>query len=537
MFNFLNKIPILRSRGSMNRRIVSILLTNIFFLSNLFLFQNCKEYSVTNPSTVDPIKEVPPESTPISKIDDLSCNSKVHQDIQLKWNNKYKKYYTDYLINNLINKGDSYVLYNLQVYLDALLDMATRCNDYALIEDLKSIAEMSFEKLEPISATDSRLAWICRGGSTCTTANKLLNTEVQLNSIQYISFIMKISNALTFDYLKHSDFIKKTTRLAIDHMIRWKNSNLSLTVSKISNIDLNYFDSSDQLGSSAKFYSDRLMWVKVAIVEILRSVHEINNLDTNYNAILQNEKDELSSFLSDLVKLYLSRTTILTVNNLVNPSSQISIADLDTGRWRYYKDNRYANYSDPNIKPVQCITDPVTGLKSLKVNVPIDSVVIDTEAGWDISHARRFNHFFETFERNKNILLSTLPQLSIEINSVNNIKYQFLNSIIYKIWNQDLERPLFSNFWNGKNGWYRVAYDNGTGKCVEGTPPYGLTDSITGGNYFGLSKYNPQLKKLSEVFYKLSLETNTDTVSFLKSKYPTIANDSSLMFWPSIVGN
>ena len=49
--------------------------------------------------------------------------------------------------------------------------------------------------------------------------------------------------------------------------------------------------------------------------------------------------------------------------------------------------------------------------------------------------------------------------------------------------NGDATQPLFSNYWSGVNGWYRVAYDNGADQCREGYPPYGLTDSFPTGGY------------------------------------------------------
>ncbi|MFZ1831128.1 MAG: hypothetical protein WAW42_20690 [Candidatus Competibacteraceae bacterium] len=119
----------------------------------------------------------------------------------------------------------------------------------------------------------------------------------------------------------------------------------------------------------------------------------------------------------------------------------------------------------------------------------------------------------------------------------------FAQQLIVKVWNGDIERPLFTNYWSGANGWYRVAYDNGTPRCMEGTPPFGLSHSFPTGGYASWAPHAPEIRILGRRLYGLSRASDEASRNFMDQYYPRLGGKASsgrrmlneLMFWPSLV--
>jgi hypothetical protein len=102
---------------------------------------------------------------------------------------------------------------------------------------------------------------------------------------------------------------------------------------------------------------------------------------------------------------------------------------------------------------------------------------------------------------------------------------------------------LFSNYWSGANGWYRVGYDErGSGKPAEGVPPYGLTKSLPTGGYITWAKYNPVIAIIGKRLYELINSTDKTSIQFmliimkilakqLASKQTTFLNLCFIRLW------
>jgi hypothetical protein len=111
---------------------------------------------------------------------------------------------------------------------------------------------------------------------------------------------------------------------------------------------------------------------------------------------------------------------------------------------------------------------------------------------WDISHATRFIYVFETLFRNRHVTGQTFPDRQV--------MEKMANQFIYGVFNKDFKRPLFTNFIDGSNGWYRVNYEGHDGT---GTQPYGLSIVSMWGYGFWV-QYNPHIRdvmnRLLEMF-------------------------------------
>jgi len=130
----------------------------------------------------------------------------------------------------------------------------------------------------------------------------------------------------------------------------------------------------------------------------------------------------------------------------------------------------------------------------------------ENQIGWDISHARRFIHLFNTLYENRDITNDNFPD--------ENVMKKLTNQILYKTFNRDFEEPLFTNFMDGTNGWYRVGY-HGDGFAYA---PYDLSISLITGGYGFWNKYNKDMEKLMTALWNYA-QKNSVTDPYLCSCY------------------
>ncbi|KAH3732451.1 Concanavalin A-like lectin/glucanases superfamily [Pelomyxa schiedti] len=147
------------------------------------------------------------------------------------------------------------------------------------------------------------------------------------------------------------------------------------------------------------------------------------------------------------------------------------------GVWDDYFDYRYSNYTE----------DVTEGYNPADLGIPIKP---GKNVGWDISHARRFCHVFYTFDECRAYLTSTFPD---------NIYIGLTNEVIYRVFNRNWTYPLFTNFMDGTNGWYRVDY---SGRPHFGYSPWELSGSYPTGGYGLWSKYNQDTSMVLQSLWK-----------------------------------
>ena len=465
----------------------------------------------------------------------FSCEGAVYTEHINLWNNYLKSYLQQQITDRLINKSDVYALYDIQIYLQSTLEMARRCKKTTLIREIRSLLEISFNKLEAFSSKDKSPAWICRGGNICNNTNKLLNSEVLLCSVQFLGLLAaeaqalaSLNEPLTGDDIK---FINKSVEIIFSHLKRWESQGEISSQKILALIPIKKQMVSEKSGSQY-FYSDKALWATTIYAELAGLLQNPLFFNQHKNNLTIVAKKHFNL----LIKLFLSRHSVEILNNK-------KVSDIDAGYWRFYTDNRYANYAS-SMKPVSCTKDK-NGQWIKTVNVAKESVPLDQNAGWDISHARRLVPFFDSLTNNKNFLQTVFNNLTVgDINSISETQESFQNKLSEVIWNQNEAYPLFSNFWNGKNGWYRVAYDNGTQQCVEGFSPSGLSFSVPTGGFLSWNQ-NQQIKKIGQNLYNLSLSLDKTDIDFVNQNYSQISSSSNsivnkinrFMFLASVISN
>jgi hypothetical protein len=144
-------------------------------------------------------------------------------------------------------------------------------------------------------------------------------------------------------------------------------------------------------------------------------------------------------------------------------------------------------------------------------------------ASWDIQHSYRVPVFMRSLYDNKRATgldFPTDPDVQL-----------LTNQLMYKVFRGDLAHPLFNNYFDGSNGWYRVGYHG----PAFGYPPAQGCDAhssdrpcATVGAVFGwglLAAFNPDLMELEHALATLAWREDPETKRF-KDRYYWYNNQS-----------
>ena len=164
-------------------------------------------------------------------------------------------------------------------------------------------------------------------------------------------------------------------------------------------------------------------------------------------------------------------------------------------------------------------------------------------ASWDISHFYRVPLFLRSMYDNRKATGLAFPATS-DVQLV-------VNQYMYRVFQGDFTHPLFNNFFDGSNGWFRVAY-HGSGF---GYPPARYCNSIsnvgiyaepclTAGALQGwgmLAFFSADLLNLQHSLLALAWSVDASTVNFRDQYYGTAYKfrypngypyySSNLLFW------
>lgn len=460
------------------------------------------------------------------------CGGKLESEVWQLWNGSAKEYLrTQQFTKRLKDQGDTYALYDVQTYTHNLVAMAQRCQRIDRLKEMADVFGAAFASLEVAPDGKIGLAWVCKGGLVCNDKNRLINREVMLTSVQFLALTASVANGLAqAPKQKQGKFVEQT---AITSLLRWGDADAVRQIDK----QLAAQAQDVKGGSSALFFTDKPLWM-IAIYADLAGIL-LNNPSLRTDAKLtEAQLQSMRVHLTMLLKLFAARITVM--DGVGRDGREVKLADLDRGFWRLYADNKYAGYSGSE-KPVNCIKQP-DGTFKTKVSLDAGTLAPVENIGWDISHARRLVHAFDAIERNRKALQQVFGVSAADLPSAQTMR-AFAQQLAVKVWNGDAGFPLFANYWSGVNGWYRVAYDNGTPRCMEGYPPFGLTDSFATGGYASWARYAPEIRPLGRRLYRLSVSKAEADRRFMDKYYPGLGVKASadnkmltqLMFWPSLV--
>lgn len=468
------------------------------------------------------------------------CGGVVETEVWNLWDHNVSIYLNHWLLQErLLKQGDVWALYDFQTYTHNVVSMARRCDRTNRLRKIAALIDVAYKALEGGTSSSPGRRWVCRGGRRCSDKNRMINTEVKLCSLQFLGVASSTANALALSEADLSDddkaFVNDTVQIVLEHLLRWSNEQAVHSIQQAKNAKPQDINS----GSSALFFTDKPLWLITIYAELAGILQSQGNLDLE--GIPSENRAQLALHLNELLQFFSARTSMRHVNN--ERLGEVDLADIDRGYWRRYIENRYAGY-ERTEKPVVCVYSGNDKNKfQLEVRVPPDRVPLRKDIGWDISHARRFVHALDALERNRQAL-KNLFHLKEEQLPLPNITIAFANTLVSLVWNGDKEKPLFSNYWSGANGWFRVGYDNGTGQCREGIPPYGLTFTFLSGGYITWARYQPIIGMLGQRLYELISHPDGGSSAFIlkyysrfsKSASPQNKVHSKFKFLPSLVG-
>lgn len=410
--------------------------------------------------------------------------------------------FIDYYINQAntrLTKKDPYALYDIQINTNNLLDYAGYSKNYAIVDKLGQLYLVTHQYLE----TDSgHLKWIC-GTSSCLAWDiGYANQEVVLASSQYVFVLADYLNIVSnIEADKRTanmiEMVTKFKPVVEDHLNRWALgsddekafkawANCTTGVNSIyRNITYNHqellakkIDQAQELGSGYSYcYSvtDSDIWIASAAAKIMSADFRG---DTIFS-IDAESKAKYKAYLEVAVSLFENRTTFGVIDD--PKAGTVPATNFDLGVWDDYPDYNYAGYTEaayPGISDTQPVALPIQ---------PADNV------GWDLSHGRRFVNAFDALYEVKSSIGTTFPS--------DQIMKGLANQLVYKVYNQDSSKPLFSNYLDGTNGWYRVNYSNRVGF---GYAPYGSSISALNGGYGFWSRYNGEVSNiLNNIWQKI----------------------------------
>lgn len=432
----------------------------------------------------------------------------------------------------LLKLGDTDALYDTQTYTQNLAEMAARCGRTKRLGQIARIIGTAYGRLEQIPGSGGGAGWICRGGRICTTRNRLLGTEVRLYSLQFLALAAQVANALAHDSNRTSDdsrFVGQTLDVAISHLDRWTRGSDPLRISE----RLAATPASVRDGESKLFFTDTDLWMLALEAEVAGILDVVSPPAETFTTPV---RDRTGAAFRDLTRLLQARLSFRNVQSA--RFGQVTVADLDRGFWRQYADNRFAAYTNP-VSPVTCSPD---GKRIQQPGFKLADIPLVNDIGWDFSHARRFVHAFASLDRNRSALMDVW-QIQEDDLPPANLSSDFAATLVTTLWNGDVNWPLFSNYWNGSNGWYRVAYDNGSTGCFPGYGPSGLSDAFTTGDFITWQQFQPIIGTIALRIFDLSTATGADGQAFIRRYYSGLSASSSvstrkatqLMFWPSMV--
>ena len=472
----------------------------------------------------------------------FECGGNVEAELWDLWDKNIRNYVDKHLIHGrLLKQGDTYALYNFQMYTDNMVSMARRFHRTGRLAEVDRLSSATYKVLEPGTTSSPGRRWICRGGAICNEKNKLLNQEVMLTSVQFLGLASSVANALALsgDPLGEEEqaFIRDTVQIMKEHLLRWGED------TEIRKIRESAKAKPDDVktGSSSLFFTDKPLWMITIYAELSGILQSRDRQYANAITLTDGEKKQLQRHLSALLQLFSARISFL--RDVKGRLGNAVLADLDRGYWRLYADNRYAGYEGER-KPVVCssLKNGKGGFK-MDVQVPPDKVPKRQDTGWDISHARRLVHALDALERSRDTMKSVFHLKDEQLPGLE-LASTFANTLVAVVWNGDTAKPLFSNYWSGANGWYRVAYGSTTGRCWEGDPPYGLTDSFPTGGYIAWAQYKPVIGQLGRRLYDLIATPKGIGSPFIFKYYQVLSPSASpqeynlakFMFLPSLVG-
>jgi hypothetical protein len=386
----------------------------------------------------------------------------------------YEKYYRE-KATPLLRAGDSMQLYFIQFYTHNYLIYAGTKNDDVLLDKILQLYLDTLQYLEVNEKGEHR--WIYRNATVWpgTQYPNLLGQEVQLYNSQFMAVVAKAMH-IVGDKIEsqrtetQKAFLVAYTPIAVEFYERW-----CKIVQPRFEILLR---AGPNLNKSTNAVWDGDMWILTGVTDFL-----VVQKSVIPHITLTSEQEKLFYQLVDTgSKLLESRITKSQLTDF--SGNAVEGINFDLGEYDDLIDNQYSGYTGTDY-PKDIPPQPASNV------------------GWDISHALRFVFVFNTLYENKNILGQGFPSREILVG--------LANQFIYGVFNKNFENPLFTNYMDGTNGWFRVSPTTLSGASGPYAVMYQYSVPAFGYGYW--TQFNSDMMKILMRLFELMNGRNTDGVT------------------------
>lgn len=359
-------------------------------------------------------------------------------------------------------------------------------------------------ELDTITIKEDYFCWLdsldrqMKDKSTIKTAE-----EGMLNSSQFCYLLSKAYHYFAqIDYSSYTNinrFMQHYPKVLYSHYFRWISNEEFFQTKAWGGIDGRYnhhdflwLKYKNKLGNQPKYCNavmDVDMWIISGLTEFL-AAHEYNKCNVIIPDNVRNDWQDYLTLGCNLIESRMKTSKALNFEGI-----EVDCLNFDVAKWQKHPDNDHSKYTGETFP---------NKLKQQKA---------ERKIGWDIGHSTRFVHVFETLHHNKNITKRDFPSEQ-QMN-------QLANQFTYVVFNGDFQKPLFTNYFDGKNGWYRVNYSNRNGF---GYAPYDLSLSGINGGYCFWAHHNNDLEKLRTELYKFIKSNDAEVVAH-REKYGSYYNN------------
>ncbi|WP_109300010.1 T9SS type A sorting domain-containing protein [Aquimarina sp. AU474] len=407
----------------------------------------------------------------------------IENELHLIWNNLKNGYEKD--INDKLSAGNTEILYDLGYETINLLIYTHNEQNYTLMNDLigvylKTFTHLGKKDTNKILSCEyqfsrNRPMWLHQENEHLLNSSNFL--QIISRAILYAS---QIPDTERKHYINIVELLKeKNLNIVIDHYDRWLNIPNTFSGEEWACDSPPYgcysaIDLFDKIKTNN--WDSRKSYCKAIRGHLMSMVGGVSDILASNISISEEIKNSLVQFIDKGSQSIESRLSYTNNGGLV----------MDSGYWKEHLDYQYAyNESEDPCGLIESGTDN-------KITI-------------DLSHARKWVHTFESLYRNKNCYNKNLSNQDFpDLNIMESLSNQFANNIF----NGDHNFPLFSNYFNGANGWHRYNRiyrkdTTGTKLPGDGYAPYFYSMSAMEGGFSFWSLYNSKIELIRESLYRM----------------------------------
>ena len=400
-------------------------------------------------------------------------------------------------VRTQLSATSSQVLYDTQLLLAPLLEMAINCNDRALQSRIAGVLLPAAAKLtiavDPTSGTIQR-QWQVNG------------REIRLNSAQFLHLVARLLTGIAAIVpaertATQQQFAAAFPSVLAEHVKFWvfqapyfNPSGCAPDSASVGHGDYLRTMRASGLGTGRSYCNspaDRDLLMTADAAELLRAA-TIDPTMVPLDA-LGVDRSALVAYLNDATRTYRA----LFVPTLLTDETGGTRAglDFDTGGWRDWTEDHGYSADTSTTFPT-----------------PAD-VGTDQRASWDLSHARRLISLFASARGVSSLLDAPFPS--------DNEMRAFADQVAYAV-ATDVVKPRFRNYLSGVNGWFRVNYN---GRPGFGYGPFDSgTQAFLEGGFGSWGAWSTRLITVTGGVERVLTATDPATVAMRTESYAVVWN-------------